>query len=94
MRLQPLTLEQIQQLTQGDILLIKAGCPSPLGNLAEDKTVIVAAVDGYSFLTTEGEGFGGCFLEGHIYKTGHTREIALSPEAQKILERLKGSHLD
>jgi len=50
--------------------------------------VVVAAVDGFSFLTTEGDGFGACHSEGFVLKTGNTQKVSLSDKARQILDEL------
>ena len=79
---------EFADLQPGEELLIQAGCPTANGPLAENKTVVVAAVDGFSFLTTEGDGFGACHSEGFVLKTGNTQEVALSDKARQILDKL------
>lgn len=83
-----LQLGEFAALQPGEELLIQKGCPTANGPLAENKTVVVAAVDGYSFLTTEGDGFGACHSKGFVFKTGNTREVVLSEKARQILEEL------
>lgn len=79
---------EFADLKPGEELLIQKGCPTANGPLAENKTVVVAAVDGFSFLTTEGDGFGACHSEGFVLKTGNTQEVALSDKARQILDEL------
>jgi len=79
---------EFASLKTGQELIVKKGCPTIDGPLAEDVTVVVAAVDGFSFLTTEGDGFGACHSKGFVFKTGNTREVVLSEKARQILEEL------
>jgi len=86
--MQPLTHTDFASLQPGDELLVRAGCSTSDGELEQDITVVVAKVDGFSFLTTDGDGFGGCHAAGFVYKTGNVREVVLSEKAQQVLADL------
>jgi len=79
---------EFANLQPGEELLIQKGCPTANGPLTENKTVVVAAVDGYSFLTAEGDGYGACHSEGFVFKTGNTQDVILSDKARQILDEL------